>query len=551
MLFEEHVERAPDAVALEFGALQLSYEELNRRANQLARRLRRRGVGPECRVGLSLERSVEAMIALLGVLKAGAAYVPLDPAYPRERLAMIIEDAAPVILLTQQRLLGVLPTNPADLICMDADWFHIERTSGDNPASETLGDKIAYVLYTSGSTGKPKGVQMSYGALENIILWEHAKALAGARTLQFTTLNFDASFQEIFATWCSGGTLVLVEEEVRRDAQQLWRYICERAIERVFLPAVALQQLAEAAEGEKSTSTSLREIITAGEQLRITPPLVSLFNRLPSCALENQYGPTERHVATAYALTGAAAQWPLLPPIGRPLYNTQIYLLDAQLQPVPLGVAGELYIGGDILARGYLNRADLTAERFIPDGLAAGSGRRLYKTGDLARRRADGAIEFLGRNDSQVKIRGYRVEVGEVEAVLLEHKGVRNAVVMALGDGSDKRLVAYLVCHGASPPSAEELRGFVKSKLPEYMRPSVFIWVEALPLTPSGKVNRRALPPPDLTNRLGEDNYVAPRAGTEARLAEIWQTVLKLPRVGVNDDFFTLGGHSLLAMQVM
>src|SRR5262249_45130949 len=291
--------------------------------------------------------------------------------------------------------------------------------------AETLGDNIAYVLYTSGSTGKPKGVQLSYGALENIILWEHAKALTGARTLQFTTLNFDVSFQEIFATWCSGGTLVLVEEEARRDARQLWRYICERAIERVFLPAVALQQLAEAAEGEKSTAPSLREIITAGEQLRITPPLVSLFNRLPSCALENQYGPTESHVVTAYALTGAAAQWPLLPPIGRPLHNTRIYLLDAQLQPVPLGVAGALYIGGDILARGYLNRADLTAERFIPDGF--GLGRRLYKTGDLARWRADGNIEFLGRNDSQVKIRGYRVEVGEVEAVLLEHKGVRDA----------------------------------------------------------------------------------------------------------------------------
>ncbi|HKP12432.1 MAG TPA: amino acid adenylation domain-containing protein, partial [Blastocatellia bacterium] len=525
---------------------------MNRRANQLAHHLRHCGVGPESRVGLSLERSAEAMIALLGVLKAGAAYVPLDPTYPQERIATIVEDAAPVVLLTQQGLVAALPTEFASVICLDTDWPALAQENDDNPESETSDENVAYVIYTSGSTGKPKGVQLSFGALENLIRWQltHAK-LPEARTLQFTTLNFDVSFQEIFATWCSGGTLVMVAEAVRRDAMQLWGYVAERAVERLFLPAVALQQLAEVAESVEVAVASLREVITAGEQLRVTPPLVRLFDRLPACRLENQYGPTESHVVTAYALTGEPAQWPGLPPIGRPLDNTQIYLLDSRLQPVPIGVTGELYVGGDNLARGYLYRPDLTAERFIPDDFAASEGRRLYKTGDLARWRADGDIEFLGRNDSQVKIRGYRVEPGETEAALLEHEGVRDAVVMAIGDGSDRRLAAYVVCHSDQAPSVGELREFVKNKLPEYMWPSVFTRMEALPLTPSGKVNRRALPPPDLVNPLGEDGYVAPRTATEAGLAEIWQAVLKLPTVGVNDNFFALGGHSLLATQVM
>ncbi len=550
-LFEEQVRRGPEAIAAVLGDRQVSYAELNRRANRLAHHLRALGVGPDVAVGICTGRSLEMVAGVLGILKAGGAYVPLDPAYPRERLALMVENARVKVLVTRRELAGVAP-GVEQTICLDEPLP--EGLAEDNPDSGVTPKNLAYVIHTSGSTGKPKGVAMEHKPLANLIQWQLGESGMGRgdKTLQFASLSFDVSFQEMFSTWCSGGVLVLVEEEVRRDATRLAELLQRERVGRLFLPFVALHQLAEAVAEGAPAPEALREIVTAGEQLRTTPRIRELFAKLGNCTLCNQYGPSETHVATAFMLAGRPEEWPALPPIGKAIANTQLYLLDEKLSPAAEGEAGELYIGGDCLARGYLHQPQMTAERFVADPFCGEAGARMYKTGDLARRLPDGNLEFLGRADHQVKIRGYRVELGEVEAVLGTHPAVRECAVAAREEDSGaKRLVAYVVRQAGQTVGVPELRKFVAGKLPDYMTPSAWVWLESLPLTPSGKVNRLALPAPDQERPELDESFVAPRNETEEKLAAIWREVLGLKQVGVHDDFFALGGHSLVIARVI
>ncbi|MBW4428418.1 MAG: amino acid adenylation domain-containing protein [Nostoc desertorum CM1-VF14] len=542
-LFEEQVERTPDAVAVSFQSQQLTYQQLNCQANKLAHYLQKLGVKPEVRVGICVERSLSMVVGLLAILKAGGAYVPLDPRSPQERLTYMLSDSQASVLLTDSSI--TLSGQPLTVVCLDTSYFC--QNSQGNPVSGVIPENLAYVMYTSGSTGKPKGVAMSHRSLVNLLYWQmDESALSCAKTLQFASISFDVSFQEIFSTWCNGGTLVLVTEEVQKDGFALLQLIAQEKVERLFLPFVALQQLAHAASITQSYPASLRQIMTAGEQLHITPVLVNFFKELSGCTLQNQYGPTESHVVTSFTLKDVASSWSPLPPIGRAIANTQIYILDRHLQPLPIGVPGELYIGGVAIARSYINSPELTVEKFI-----AKNRNRLYKTGDRAQYLADGNIEFLGRIDNQVKVRGFRIELGEIETVLVAHPQVKEAVVIARVDQpGNKRLVAYIVPKQHLDTS--ELLCYLKQKLPEYMLPSAFVKLLDVPLTPSGKIERRALPAPlSRETRNISTDLIPPRTATEEVLTAIWSDVLGLEKVGIHDNFFALGGHSLSAMQVI
>ena len=551
-LFEQQVERTPDAVAVEFEGRELSYRQLNAGANQLAHRLRRLGAGPEQLVAICMRRSIEMVIAVLGVLKSGAAYVPVDPGYPADRQRFMLEDAQAPLVVTQE---GVLQDHPWATLCLDADLEAIGRERADNPPPAACPQNAAYAIYTSGSTGRPKGAVLEHRPLCNLIRWqiENSTCAGPARTLQFASLSFDVSVQEIFTTLCSGGTLILVSDDVRRDPTALLEYVSTQAVERVFLPFVALHQLAGAAATAGALPARLREVISAGEQLKATPAIVELFERAAGCRLVNQYGPTETHVTAAFhMLSDSPRDWRPLPPIGRPIANAKLHVLDRDLKPVSLGDVGELYIGGVCVGRGYLRRPELTAERFMPDPFSDVAGARLYRTGDLARLLPDGNIEYLGRVDDQVKIRGYRIELGEIETVLSQHPAVRQcAIVARQEEGQEERqLVAYVVASPEPAVTERELRGFLKSRLPEYMLPALVAFVGALPLTPSGKLDRRALPIPGEVRLRAGAEPAAPRTPAEELLASLWAEVLKVDRVGVDESFFDLGGHSLLAVQL-
>ncbi|HEX7333145.1 MAG TPA: amino acid adenylation domain-containing protein [Pyrinomonadaceae bacterium] len=551
-LFEAQVERTPHAIAAIFEGQQLSYDELNRRANQLAAHLRSLGVGPEVLVGICLQRSMEVPVCVLAVLKSGGAYVPLDPAYPKERLAYMMEDSRVSVLLTQEWLLDKLPDHAARVICLDAERDTLDAHSDQTLAARTTADNIAYVTYTSGSTGKPKGIAMTQRPLLNLLTWQkrYTHLSPEARTLQFASLSFDVSFQDMFSTWNGGGTVTLIPEHVRRDIAGLSRTLSELSIERLFIPAVALQQLAEGFCEDGAFDARLRKVIAGSEQLYITRAVARMFSEIHGCTLHNEYGPSETHVVTSLDMPGETSAWEERPTIGHPIANTQIYLLDRNMQPAPLGIPGELHIGGVSLARGYLNRPDVTAEKFVPDPFSAEPGGRMYRTGDLARYRRDGKIEFLGRMDHQVKIRGYRIELGEIETVVGEHEGVRECVAMVREDVvGDKRLVCYVV--GEESVTARELRSYLVDKLPEYMVPSVFVLMEKFPLTPNGKVDRKALPAPERSRSDLAEAYVEPRTALERVLAGIWSQVLGVERVGIEDNFFELGGHSLLVTQLL
>ncbi|MEG4345419.1 amino acid adenylation domain-containing protein [Microcoleus sp. A003_D6] len=562
-LFEAQVERSPDAIAAVFShnsQKQFTYRELNSKANQLAHYLQQLGVGPDVLVAICMERSLEIAIAVLGVLKAGAAYVPLDPAYPQERLTFMLADTQAPVILTQSHLVSGLPAHQARAVCLDADWETIGSHSTENPASSVSPQNLTYTIYTSGSTGKPKGVPLPHRALVNLIAWQlqNSSLEGAAKTLQFASLSFDVSFQEMFCTWCAGGTLVFITEEIRRDAQSLLQLIDKQKIQRLFLPFIALQHLAEAADTYQLVPKSLREVVTAGEQLQVNRYIANFFQQLENCTLHNQYGPSESHVVTAYTLAGPPGDWPALPPIGRPIANTEIYLLQRDGEPIPLGVAGELYIGGICLARGYLNRPDLTAEKFIPNPFRQNKTLtiedeedRLYKTGDLARYLPDGNIEYIGRIDGQVKIRGFRIELGEIETALAKHRTVKQAVVLAREDEpGDKRLVAYIVANPEEQLAIADLRPYLQGQLPDYMVPAIFMTVEAMPKTPSGKIDRRALPAPDSQRQELSQSYAAPQSELERLLAGVWSKLLKLDRVGIHDNFFEIGGNSLMTLQV-
>ncbi len=544
-LFEAQVKQIPDAMAVTFESETLTYQELNRRANQLAHYLQRLGVGPEVLVGICMERSLELVVGALGVLKAGGAYVPMDTSYPKERLAFMLEDTRSPVLLTQARLVERLPACQARLVCLDADWGAIAQEPDENPVSGSGLGNLAYVIYTSGSTGKPKGVQIEHNGLLNLIFW-HRRAFGISQTDRATMiagLGFDASVWELWPYLTAGASIHIPNEETRISLSQLTDWLASKAITITFLPT----PLAEGALMlDWPADSALRTLLTGGDKLHYYPPHSLPFE------LVNNYGPTEDTVVTTSGVITPQQKGDTAPSIGRPIANTQVYLLDTHLQPVPIGVPGELHVGGAGLARGYLNRLDLTAERFIADPFSREPGALLYRTGDLARYLPDGAIEFLGRIDHQVKIRGFRIELGEIEMVLGEYPAVREAIVLAREDEpEDKRLVAYVVPDEEHPPSAGELHAFLQQKLPAYMVPSAFVMLDALPLTPNGKVDRGALPLADGSHVEIHRKYIAPRTPVEEMLCAIWSQVLGIERVGIYDNFFELGGHSLLATQAI
>lgn len=553
---ENQAERTPHAIAVidprEKGG-SLTYRELNKKANQLASYLQLCGAGPDELVGICMDRSIAMIVSVVAVIKAGAAYVPFDPAYPAERLEFMLEDTRAPIILTTENLHDKLPKQKTKIVCVDSDEALIEGQPTGNPPVSSTGENLAYVIYTSGSTGRPKGVAMRQGALVNLMQWqlENFSFKQPARTLQFASLNFDVSFQEIFSTLSSGGTLTLIDDVLRRDARGLLKHIVSQKVERLFLPFVALKHLAEASEYMNITPTDLREVITAGEQLQITPALVSFFERLPNCTLENQYGPSETHVVTAYRLNGSPRQWPPLPPIGKAITNTQCVLVDDQMRKVRDGEIGELYFGGDCLARGYLYRQDLTSAKFIDDPFGP-AGSRLYKTGDLARVLSDGNIQFLGRIDHQVKVNGFRIELGEIEAALHQHPGVKEtAVIACVIDGGENQLVGYVVPHVDQSISAAELRQFLKSKLPSYMVPARFVRLPALPLNPNGKVDRKALPEGEPMVENIVTDFKPPQTPLQMQLQLVFERFLKKRPIGIDASFFELGGDSLQALNLI
>ncbi|WP_049975533.1 non-ribosomal peptide synthetase [Chthoniobacter flavus] len=551
--FELWAQGAPDETAVIFGEESLTYDALNRRANQLAHHLRAAGVGPEMRVGISMHRSFEMLVAVLGVLKTGAGYVPLDPAVPAERLHYMIEDAQLASILTQERFVETLTPHGILLLAVDTDWGKIATQPETNLDAPDFKDSPVYITYTSGSTGKPKGILMTQRPLLNLLGWmlRTTKLPPLARTLQFASLSFDVSFQDIFSTWLSGGTLVLITEAQRQDLAGLAGLLDRYGVHRLFLPAVALQQLAEGFCNSNLACANLRKVISGSEQLLITDSVRQMFTRLKECRLHNEYGPSEAHVVTELKMPDDPATWVVRPAVGKPIDNTQMYILDRTGQPVPIGVIGELHIGGVCLARGYLGREELTAEKFIHNPFSMQCNMRMYRTGDQARWLANGDIEFVGRVDHQIKIRGYRVEPNDVEAALEKHEQVREAFVMAREFGpGDKRLVAYLGTDPANAPGVSELRAFLATKLPEYMIPSAFVLLEKLPLNANGKVDRKALPAPDSARPELATAFIAPQGALEEFIGTQWRDLLRLNRVGSRDNFFDLGGNSVMIVQI-
>ena len=536
-VFANWVRRTPDATALVFGQQSLTYRALDARANQFARHLQQMGVGPETLVGICLERSLEMIVAVLGVLKAGGAYLPLDPAYPADRLAIMIEDAAVPVLITQQSVEDRIPSVWAQIVLIDAEWPEIASHSEAPLACKASPQNLAYVIYTSGSTGKPKGVQVTHRGLCNLSQ-AHSSLFAplpGARVLQFASLSFDASIWEIVMALGCGAALHLGTADSLLPGPALAHELARGEITHVTLPPTALEML------PALSFPALQTLIVAGEAC--SPELVARWS--PSRRFVNAYGPTESTVcATSYMCNTE----PQSPPIGHPLANTRAYVLDRDLNPLFTGVPGELHVGGVNLARGYLRRPSLTAERFIPDAVSGQPGARLYNTGDLARFRSDGALFFLGRADHQVKVRGHRIELGEIEAALAQISGVKQSVVIARPDPSGSNSLAAYIVGNADPA---EIRRHLREQLPNYMIPGTFIALESLPLSPNGKVDRKALPAPEASGNTAKRAFRPPRDPVEQKLVAIWQEVLDVRPIGVEDDFFLLGGHSLLAVRLM
>jgi amino acid adenylation domain-containing protein/non-ribosomal peptide synthase protein (TIGR01720 family) len=550
-VFEAQVEKTPEAIALVFEQEQLTYRELNEKANQLAHYLRSLNVAPEMLVGICLERSIEMIVGMLGILKAGAAFVPLDPLQPQERKAFILADTKVEILLTLKKLVAGISVPQGHLVCLDTEYDNIAAKSKKNPKSGVQSDNLAYTIYTSGSTGKPKGVMVNHRAIcQGFVLMQEIFPITQQdRILQKMPLTFDFSFWELFWPLVTGACVVLVKPGGEKDSAYLVKLIAQQKISiLVFVPSVLQVFLSES--GLKNCK-NIRMVFTSGEPL--TSALKDrFFNQLPNCRLYDLFGGTEDNVVT---------YWPCQPeeklssfPQGRPFPNLSIYVVDEQLQPVPVGETGELLVGGWGLARGYLNRPELTAQKFISNPFKDNIQERLYRTGDQVRYLSDGTIEILGRIDNQVKIRGFRIELGEIEEKLSQHPAVKQVAVIAREDvPGDKRLVAYVVLHSSQesePKSTSSLRHFLKQQLPDYMIPSGFVVLEALPLNPNGKVDRRALPVPEI-RPADLSTFVAPRTPIEEMLASIWANILRVEEVGIHDNFFELGGHSLLAAQII
>ncbi|MTJ18481.1 MULTISPECIES: non-ribosomal peptide synthetase [unclassified Dolichospermum] len=540
-LFAAQVAKTPDNIAVIFEGQKLTYQELNHRANQVAHYLQSLGVEPEVLVGICVERSLEMIIGMLGILKAGAAYLPLDPTYPKERLSFMLSDSQVQVLLTQQKFVKSFADSGAKTVCLDQDWELITRQNQENPTSDVTAENLAYVIYTSGSTGTPKGVMIQHRGVCNLA--QAQVKLFGvnqnSRVLQFASFSFDASVSEIVMALCSGASLYLGNQDSLRPGIDLIRFLRQQSITHATLPPTALAAL------PKEELPNLQTLIVAGEACN--PKLIAQWSK--ERRFFNAYGPTESTVcATVAECTFGETQ----PTIGRAIANIQIYILDHNLQPVPIGVPGELYIGGDGLARGYLNRPELTKEKFISNPFKKTEGSRLYKTGDLARYLPDGNIEFLGRVDNQVKIRGFRIELDEIEKLLIQHPDVKQAAVIAREDiPGDKRLLAYVVLNQKPEAIVTTLKNLLQENLPQYMIPGVFVVLDSLPLTPNGKVDRQNLPVCDRTRPDLEESFVAPRNPIEEKLAAIWADLLGYEQIGVNDNFFNLGGHSLIVAQIL
>ena len=547
-LIEDQAARTPDAVAVQAEGGRLTYGELDARANQLGRHLRRLGVGPEILVGIAMERSLEMLVGLLGILKAGGAYVPLDPTYPRDRLSFMMGDARVPVLLTQSHLLPQLPECQARVLPLDTGWAEVAGESAARLDPTGTSENLAYVIYTSGSTGRPKGAMNTHRGIVNRLLWMQEQYRLGPEdvVLQKTPFSFDVSVWELFWPLLAGARLVMARPDGHKDPSYLVRAIVEESVTTMHFVPPMLQAFLE--EPDLEGCVSLKRVICSGEAL--PGELCRRFFSRLGCELHNLYGPTEAAVDVTFFACRADEGRPGVP-IGRPVANTRVYVLGPDLQPVPIGVAGELHLGGVQVGRGYLGRPDLTAERFIPDPFGPESGGRLYRTGDLARLLPDGNVEYLGRLDHQVKIRGFRIELGEIEAAIGQHPAIREVVVMAREDRpGDRRLVAYGVASDPEGGLEAELRARLGASLPEYMVPSAFVFLDALPLSPNGKVDRRALPVPDGEAARSAHEYVAPGTGMETTVSEIWSAVLGRSPVGVEDNFFDLGGNSLLLLQV-
>ncbi|HET6764467.1 MAG TPA: amino acid adenylation domain-containing protein, partial [Longimicrobiaceae bacterium] len=537
-LFEAQVRATPDAPALVFGGDVLTYAELNARANRLAHHLIALGVGPEVRVGVAMERTPELVVGLFAVLKAGGAYVPVDPAYPADRIAYMLEDSGAAVVLTQARVASNLPATTARIVVVDTDAVQIASQSAENPHAASTPQNAAYAIYTSGSTGRPKGVVIEHRSTVVVLQWlkETVTDEERSSSLGSTSISFDVSIAEIFGTLCWGGKLVLVE-----NALSLADLGESAGIKLAAMVPSAAQELLRMG----GIPTTVRSLNLGGEPLP-NALAQALYRTGTVEKVLNLYGPTEDTTYSTWSLVERGGPKVY---VGRPVANTQAYIVDDALRPTPIGVPGELYLAGDGLSRGYLNRPALTAERYIPNPFGP-AGSRMYRVGDLTRYLAGGTIEYLGRLDHQVKIRGFRIEIGEVEAALAAHPSVQDAAVIAResADG-DRRLVAYVVAKPGASADVAELRAHLKKRLPEHMVPSAFMVLDALPMTPNGKVDRRALPEPELASAI--DVNVAPATPTEQALADIWRDVLGVEHVSRHDDFFDLGGHSLLATRVV
>ena len=555
LAFERQARETPDTIALVAGDEQLTYAELDARADRLAHHLRSLGVGPETLVAICQERSPALIASLFAVLKAGGAYVPLDPGYPRERLDYILADTAAPVLVTEQRLLGAFSAEALSrlrVVVGEKRSDRSDRSVGSDRSFPTP-QSLAYLIYTSGTTGNPKGVMVRHGSLASFTAAARAEYALGPgdRVLQFASVSFDTSAEEIYPCLTAGGTLVLRNEAMLGSSADFLASCREQGINLLDLPTAYWHGLAADLVARASWPAGLDRVILGGE--RALPERVAAWSRQlgDRIRLWNSYGPTEATVVATWGLTGITDGSREVP-IGRPIPGARAYVLDDRLEPAPAGVPGELCLGGAGVARGYLGRPDLTAERFLPDPFAAEAGARLYRTGDLVRWLPSGQLEFLGRTDRQVKVRGFRVELGEIEAALARHPAVREVAVLAREDTpGDRRLVAYVAPHSERDVETGELRAFLKERLPDHMVPAAFVTLAALPLNSSGKVDHRALPAPDASRPTLAAEYVAPETPAEEGVAAIWCEVLGLERVGVHDDFYELGGHSLLLPQVM
>jgi len=546
-LFEAEVERRPEAIAVEIGNERLTYAELNRRANRLAHCLRSMGVRPEFPVGLCVVRSLNLIIGLVGVLKAGGVCVPLDINYPEERLAFLIDDASISLIVTRERGLEVMPNRNGQIRLLDLDSAMLGNYPDHNPTSMNTATQLVHIVYTSGSTGRPKGAGIPHRAVLRLVRNTNFAALTPDQVfLQISPMSFDLSTLEIWGCLLNGAKLVLMPPGPP-DMDELAKTLEQHRITILWLSAGLFHPMVE---NHLSAFRGVQQFIAGGDIL--SPQHVRrVVQEFPQCRMINGYGPTENTTFTSCYTVAQPPEEGMSVPIGTPISNTQVYVLDSEMRPVPLGVPGELYTGGDGLARGYVHRPDLTAEKFVPDALSGQPGARLYRTGDRARFLPDGRIEFLGRNDHQVKVRGYRIELGEVEATLRQHPAITECVVVVRPAGAlDKLIVAYVVTRDHRQPLIEDLRSFLKERLPDYMVPHLFVHMDALPLTAPGKVDRAALPDPSTSRPELHVQYVAARSELEKIISAVWQEVLGVEQVGVRDNFFDLGGHSLRMVQV-